>query len=148
MPVKRARRILPGVVAVHNLTGRPTGVSRQLRDAFHRAAAGERKGWERLDVVVGDDKLLRELNLRHLGVDEPTDVLAFDMSAESGGLEGEIYLSRERIFTQATAAREPVGRELVRIAVHGLLHLWGWEHQDDASLKAMTERGERYVKFD
>lgn len=146
MPVRKLIRHKTGVVAIHNLTGRPTGVTRRIRTAFIHAAATERKGWRRLDVIIGDDEMLRELNRRHLRFDEPTDVLAFELSGQAGPLEGDIYISLDRVREQAAARGETIPRELLRVAVHGLLHLWGWDHNDDASLQAMIDRGERHVK--
>src|SRR5262249_37511932 len=78
---------------------------------------------------------LRALNRDFLEQDRPTDVLSFPL-ADPESIEardrpvylGEIYISLETARAQARAARRPLGRDLVHLAIHGLLHLLGHAH--------------------
>jgi len=86
-----------------------------------------------LCVRLTGDAELHDLNLRFLGTDAPTDVLAFP--AEERGRVGDVAISVERAMGQA-----PDGvAELRLLAVHGLLHCLGHDHALPQPAAAMTE---------
>ena len=118
--------------------------------------------------LVGDAEITA-LNADWRGKSGPTDVLAFaaqddDLdgaaafpllpqdgsdaeSWEGEPLElGDIVMSIETAARQASDHSHNLERELLFLASHGLLHLLGWDHPDDASLEAMLTRQERLVK--
>ncbi|MFQ6100529.1 MAG: rRNA maturation RNase YbeY [Anaerolineae bacterium] len=88
-----------------------------------------------LAVVVTDDEALHELNLRHRGVDAPTDVLAFPDETRgpfvsAPGLPrylGDVVISFPRAEAQAEEAGHGVQAELQLLVVHGVLHLLGYD---------------------
>jgi len=88
-----------------------------------------------LAVVVTDDETLYELNLRHRGVDAPTDVLAFHDETcgpfvSAPGLPrylGDVIISFPRAEAQADDAGHDVEAELQLLVVHGVLHLLGYD---------------------
>ena len=91
-----------------------------------------------LTVRLADDAELRALNARFLGVDAPTDVLAFP--ADEPGRAGDIAISVERAIAQG--ADDPAA-ELRLLAVHGLLHCLGHDHgapEEAAAMTAWTRR--------
>ena len=104
-------------------------------------------------VVLGDDALLRSLYARYKGRDRATDVLSFtydDVPGPRGRtLEGEIYLSRERLFAQARRYRHAPGDELLRLVTHGLLHLCGHDHMKPGERRTMraAERAAMHEDF-
>jgi probable rRNA maturation factor len=90
-----------------------------------------------LTVRLADDAALRELNGRFLDVDEPTDVLAFPM--EEPGRVGDVAISVEHALRQA----DDGASELRLLAVHGLLHCLGYDHDvapRAAEMTALTRR--------
>lgn len=99
-----------------------------------------------LAVVVTGDGVLRELNLRHRGVDAPTDVLAFSARDEAGGMFvtppdaprylGDVLISFHRAEAQASDAGHGVDVELQLLVVHGVLHLVG---HDDVAAERRTQ---------
>ncbi|MFN3821074.1 MAG: rRNA maturation RNase YbeY [bacterium] len=105
----------------------------------------ENKKLRHICVVLTDDEHLHQLNRQYVGYDEPTDVLAFDLSDEDGVVEGDIYISMVRAAVQAAQRGESTNWEILRLAVHGMLHLCGWDHKDDDSLARMMEYGEKFV---
>ncbi len=107
---------------------------------------GENKSLNSLSIILSDDEKLRQLNRDSLGIDEPTDVLAYDLSEDSKDeIEGEIYISLDRVDIQAAEYSIEPETELLRLLVHGILHLCGVDHDDDVSLKEMIDHGEKYV---
>lgn len=101
-----------------------------------------------LSIVLTDDLQLQKLNNEWLDEDEPTDVLAFDLSETNQyHLDGEIYISLDRVHEQAKVRGDLLEVELLRLIAHGMLHLCGIDHDDDVSLREMTDRGEIYIKL-
>jgi probable rRNA maturation factor len=92
-----------------------------------------------LAVLVTGDETLRELNRRHRGVDEPTDVLAFPNEArgpfvDAPGLPrylGDVIISFPRAKAQAVGADNELSAELQLLVVHGVLHLLGYDDQTE-----------------
>src|SRR5208282_3701917 len=78
------------------------------------------------------------------GIDQPTDVLAFPMEPDDGAFEdaalGDIVISVERAREQARQFKHPLRREVAVLAVHGLLHLLGYEDETDAGAAAMWSK--------
>ena len=111
--------------------------------------------------LVGDAEIA-ELNSDWRHKPGPTDVLAFAAQDEASGgappmpmpggggddepLElGDIVISLETAARQAPDHEHDLRQELLFLATHGLLHLLGWDHPDDASLAAMLARQERLI---
>jgi len=97
-------------------------------------------------VILTDDLNLLELNRLYLQDDAPTDVLSFDLSDDAReGIEGDIYVSLDRAAAQAQALGYSTESEVMRLVLHGFLHLCGYDHADDQALKEMIDRGEQYL---
>jgi probable rRNA maturation factor len=107
-----------------------TALDRVLGGATGLRAEGE------LSVTFLADAPIRELNLRWLGHDWVPDVLSFPLDAP---LLGDVYVGIEQARRQAAEHGVPVDEELVRLAVHGTLHLLGHDHPDDAEGRAGAE---------
>lgn len=95
-------------------------------------------------ALVGDDAI-HELNRAWRKKDKPTDVLAFPLQevergARPTGMLGDVILSVETTRRQAKARRRPVLDEATMLLAHGLLHLVGYDHRDDAEEREMTEK--------
>ena len=83
-----------------------------------------------ISVTLLDDRSIAELHERYLGTRAPTDVLSFALHDDGEPPLGDIYLGYE---TAARAAKElgtGPAEELIRLAIHGLLHILGYDHPD------------------
>lgn len=113
-------------------------VARAVRAA--NAAAGPVEG--SLGVLIADDAALRALNRTWRGKDRPTNVLSFP-SAEMPSLVpkhlGDIAISYETALREAQAQGRPLAHHLSHLAVHGFLHLLGYDHRFDAAAEEMEE---------
>lgn len=115
-------------------------------EALTATAEGEERTVRRIAVVLTNDEQLHKLNFDYSGIDAPTDVLSFDLSdGDDSDVEGDIYISLDRAAEQAAQINQPLSVETTRLAVHGFLHLCGWDHEDDEELKLMVDKGEIYV---
>jgi probable rRNA maturation factor len=102
-------------------------------------------------VVFVSDRRIRELNREYRGADRATDVLTFSLAGEplAGGVLGDVYISAERARKQAEERGVSLEEEILRLLVHGLLHLVGHTHDGsrDTARMARLERkyGSRYA---
>jgi probable rRNA maturation factor len=101
-----------------------------------------------LSLTLLDDEAIRELNRDWLGHDRPTDVIAFALGESDAEPLGDVYIGAERAVDQAGEASVAVREELVRLAVHGTLHVLGYDHDEGAARQRgeMWRRQEELVK--
>lgn len=99
-----------------------------------------------LSVTLLDDDRMAALNREWLDRDEPTDVIAFALHEAGEPPVGDIYVGTERAEAQADEEGEPPRRELARLAVHGALHVLGYDHPEaDREKSEMWRHQERIV---
>jgi probable rRNA maturation factor len=127
-------------VAVTDERGRPVsaaGLARWLVRVAPSRARGQ------VNVAVVRDRTVRTLNRRYRGLDAATDVLSFPGGAPAGSRHrylGDIVIARGVARRQARAARHSTDEELRVLALHGLLHLLGYDHERDGGTMARVER--------
>jgi len=96
-----------------------------------------------MGVLLCHDDEMRGYNVRFAGVDETTDVLSFP--ATEGDELGDIILSIDRIQAQAREAGHSAAREAAILAVHGFLHLLGYDHATAEDERRMFSRTDEIV---
>ena len=106
--------------------------------ALPSKAARSTSGAE-LAIVLTNDSAIRKLNRTWRGKDEPTNVLAFPgrQPASPQGSLGDIVIAYETLAREAKAEGKPFGHHLAHLAVHGFLHLCGYDHDTDRQAAAM-----------
>jgi len=117
-------------------------LARDLRRLGAWAAAHAEQPADFCFVVIRD-RQMRQVNRESLGHDHPTDVLSFPM-AEQPVLIGEILLSADTARREAAARGHSAYDELLLYAVHGVLHLLGYDDHDPVARRRMR-RAERRV---
>jgi probable rRNA maturation factor len=90
-----------------------------------------------LSILLTDDQAIRVLNRDWRGIDKPTNVLSFPASAASGGMLGDIAIAYETLVRECEEEGCEFLHHLAHLAVHGFLHLTGYDHQTDAQADAM-----------
>lgn len=110
----------------------------QALDAFFRRLGREVARGRSFAVVIGSDASLRRANTMFRGKRAATDVLSFP-DGEDGRL-GDILISARRAERQAEELGHRTEEELKILALHGLLHLLGYDHEIDAGRMRRTER--------
>jgi len=103
-----------------------------------------------LSIVVGNDLLLRELNLKYRNVDSTTDVLSFpsgeiDPDTQAYYL-GDIIISLPRAQEHASSEGHPLVDELQLLVVHGTLHLLGYDHVESTDKVKMQAAQDNILK--
>lgn len=101
-------------------------VDRALREVLRRE--GVRRA--ELSVSFVDDDEISRLHGRYLGRTGPTDVISFALHGEDEDPFGDVYVGHAQALRQAAEAGAAPGEELTRLAVHGALHVLGYDHPD------------------
>lgn len=96
-----------------------------------------------INVIALEDEALRKMKNDYFGQDVYTDVISFNIDQDP--LEGELYISPERIRQNAEAFGQPVEREFARILIHGACHLCGYDDISEEEKKEMTELEDRFL---
>lgn len=98
-----------------------------------------------LNYIFCSDAYLLEINQKYLGHDTLTDIVTFDNSEDSKIIEGDIFISIERVRENALKF-DTVASELKRVMVHGLLHLAGYKDKDKAQKELMRNKENEHLK--
>lgn len=101
------------------------------------AAAPPETAERELSVMLTDDAAIRALNAQWRHKDEPTNVLSFP--SPGGGILGDIVIAYETTAREAEAEHKPLADHLSHLAVHGFLHLLGYDHESDADADVMEQ---------
>ena len=97
-------------------------------------------------IILTDNDRVRQLGKDYLGHDYDTDVITFDLSEEDGSiLEGEVYIAVEYAIRQAAEYGVTMTNELKRLAVHGALHLCGYDDATDEERAAMGKLEDMFI---
>jgi probable rRNA maturation factor len=97
-------------------------------------------------LFVGDETLL-QVNLEYLQHHTYTDIITFDNSEPDNNIEGDIYISLERVTENAKIYRATAEKELVRVMAHGLLHLLGFNDKTAKEKKAIRLAEEDAIRL-
>ncbi len=118
-----------------------------VRKAVRAVLAGERRH-AAVSVTFLGREAMRQMNLRHKGHDFPTDVISFALPDPRGGLLGDLYICRWQAEREARRRGLTLREELLRLVVHGTLHILGWNHEEGAGREAsaMWVKQERYLR--
>ena len=122
-----------------------SALMRSMEMAIERCLEGQGMEGSEVSLSVVGDKEQHALNLEYRGVDRTTDVLSFPL--EEGrptepGLLGDIVISAPQAKRQAEEYGHSLQREMCFLAVHGTLHLLGYDHEtpdEDAQMQRLQE---------
>jgi probable rRNA maturation factor len=99
-----------------------------------------------LNYIFCSDEYLLNMNREHLQHDYYTDIITFDTSDEEKQVEGEIYISTDRVKENAQSLDVEFDEELRRVIVHGVLHLVGYSDDNESSKSKMSQKEDFYLK--
>ena len=98
-----------------------------------------------IEIIFCDDDHLSKLKMKYFNEDVLTDVLAFPIKNDAV-LESEIYISYDRALANSKEFDVSLNNEIVRLIVHGLLHLLGYRDDNAESKKIMFDKQESIVE--
>ena len=97
-------------------------------------------------VLMTDDELL-EINRQYLNHDYYTDIITFNYAEEAQPLEGELYISVDRVKEYASANSVDYISELNRVMIHGFLHLAGYDDNTEIAKNRMQSLENQYISL-
>lgn len=109
-----------------------------------RAIASESKELGEISYIFCDDEYLHKINVAYLNHDDLTDIISFDYS-EGKILQGDIFISIERVKDNAHDFNVPFDDELKRVMIHGVLHYCGYKDKSEADEKIMRSKEDEKV---
>lgn len=117
------------MITVHVNLGENERDQRALLDEAVRAALKEEAVEEaEISLTLLEDGPIRAMNRHYLGKDRPTDVIAFALHEDGEPPLGDIYVGLDQARRQAEELGIPLREELMRLAIHGTLHVLGRDH--------------------
>ena len=98
-----------------------------------------------ISIILTTDKKLLQLKNQYFQQDLLTDVITFNLEEDGDPIDGEIYISLNRVSENAKEFKQDTGRELKRVIIHGCLHLLGYDDQTPEGKKTMTRMEDHYL---
>jgi probable rRNA maturation factor len=93
-----------------------------------------------VNYIFCSDEYLKEINIEYLDHHYFTDIITFDHSEQADSLEGDVYISVERVKENSQAFSRPFTEELHRVIIHGILHLIGYTDKEEQDLLLMRQK--------
>lgn len=124
---------------------------KELKDVemvLNKAILEEKVGQVSFNVIIVDNDYIHRLNKEYRKIDRPTDVITFaledykDIKYENFRLLGDIYISLDKAKSQSIEYGHSFKREICFLAVHGFLHLLGYDHMEKEEEKLMFGKQE------
>jgi len=113
----------------------------------HDAARRFRRRPGHLNFILINDREMARLHRTYMNIAGTTDVLTFDLSENTKSpVEGDVYICLDQARRQAEYYRVPLYLEIARLAVHGVLHLAGWEDRTDVEKRRMRSLEDRTLE--
>jgi len=136
---------LPRVIYLNNQHPRTRLPKGPLIGLASRVLEGEGRSGE-LSITLVNDETMTRLNSLYHQCEGSTDVLSFPLQEGAGDLWGDIYISLDTARRQAREVGGSFTGEVRLLVVHGILHLCGYDDQEESSRNAMRTRETVYLE--
>ena len=98
-----------------------------------------------ITIIFSNDYKLRNLKKKYFGEDVFTDTISFNLEEEGDPIEGEVYISLERVSENANTFKQDFITEIKRVIIHGCLHLLGHNDESTEDKTKMIQLEETYL---
>ncbi len=119
----------------------------ELIDWIQQVIAAHQYRLENLTFIFCSDSYLHQINVEFLNHDTLTDIITFDNSDDSDIVEGDIFISVDRVRENAEVFNVSFRDELHRVLIHGVLHLLGHTDKELLSRTAMRHREDTFLSL-
>ncbi|MFA0961814.1 rRNA maturation RNase YbeY [Roseivirga sp. BDSF3-8] len=121
--------------------------SESITKWLHHILSQEHFTLESLNYIFCSDEYLHKINVEYLNHDTYTDIITFDNSETEHTIEGDIFISVDRVSENASVVNTTFEDELHRVMAHGLLHLLGQGDKTEEDKKMMSEKEDRCLSL-
>lgn len=126
----------------------------ELKDMLSDFCKREDLGNVIFNIIIIDNPTIHKINKEYRNKDAPTDVISFALEDDKTVIEpdgvrilGDIYISIDKVHEQALEYGHSFKRELSFLAVHGLLHLLGYDHMEKSDEEVMFKKQEEVLNY-
>ena len=126
----------------------------ELKDMLSNFCKREGLGNVIFNIIIIDNPTIHKINKEYRDKDAPTDVISFALEDDKTVIEpdgvrilGDIYISIDKVHEQALEYSHSFKRELSFLAVHGLLHLLGYDHMEKSDEEVMFKKQEEVLNY-
>jgi len=130
---------------IHNYTDKYKFDNNLINTLITSTINSEGRKINSINLILTDDEFLRKMKKKYFKQDVYTDVISFNLEGPNENIEGEIYISMDRIIENAKLLKSSIDMELKRIMIHGILHLIGYEDQTNSQKENMTKLENKYL---
>jgi probable rRNA maturation factor len=120
---------------------------RATRLWIQKVVALEKKKLEHLNYIFCSDEYLLTINQQYLQHHSLTDIITFDHTEKKGLIEGDIFISVERVRANAKELQQTIDSELHRVIIHGVLHLLGYSDKSQSDKLRMRKKEDAYLSL-
>ena len=139
-------------IEIFNETDKDVSYLDDLRKVIELGLEIEKIDNVSLNVIIVDNDYIHKINKENRGIDKETDVISFALEDEDSvklpidiRILGDIYISIDKVISQAKEYSHSEKRELCFLGVHGLYHLLGYDHMSEEEEKIMFEKQEKVL---
>jgi rRNA maturation RNase YbeY len=120
---------------------------KKLRLLFKEVCKQEKAVLSFVNCIFCSDEYLHKINKKHLKHNFLTDIITFDFSEKKNQIEGDLYISVDRVKDNAKKYKDTFLDETTRVVLHGLLHLIGYNDKTEKEKKRMRVLENKYVSL-
>lgn len=124
----------------------PLRNKRKIYDWIQTVIYNESKAPADISVILCTDEYLLEMNKKYLAHDYYTDIITFDYS-EDKMVCGELFISVDRVKDNAEKEKVSIEKELMRVIIHGVLHLCGYGDKTKKQKETMRKKEDEALKL-
>jgi probable rRNA maturation factor len=132
---------------INNYTNKYKFDNNLINTLIKSTTSSEDKKINSINLILTDDEFLRKMKNKYFEQDLYTDVISFNLEDPNEDIEGEIYISMDRIIDNAKSLKSSINMELKRIIIHGTLHLIGYKDTTNSQKKNMTRLENKYLEI-
>lgn len=139
-------------IEVINLLDKKVEYLDELQEFLENVCKDEKLDNVMFNVIVVDNPKIHEINKEYRGIDRETDVISFALEDDKSfnrtdiRILGDIYISLDKVISQSNEYGHSFKRELFFLALHGLLHLLGYDHMKKEDEVIMFGKQEEILK--
>ncbi len=141
-------------VTIYNNTNEELPYQEIIEKVVNKALEIERVKNASCSIIIVDNNYIHKLNKEYRGIDRVTDVISFALEDDDSvlipngiRLLGDIYISLDKAKDQAKEYGHSLKRELCFLAVHGIYHLLGYDHESEEDAKIMFKKQEEVLEY-
>ena len=132
---------------INNYTNKYKFDNNLINTLIKSTTSSEDRKINSINLILTDDEFLRKMKNKYFEQDLYTDVISFNLEDPNEDIEGEIYVSMDRVIDNAKLLKSSINMELKRIIIHGTLHLIGYNDKTNSQKKNMTRLENKYLEI-